>query len=149
VLENFLLEFQGCLIIVSHDRYFMDRLVDHLFVFEGSGVVSDFPGNYSQLREWQKQKEPVEQEEKKPEPQKQKEEPAVKRKLSYKEQREFELLEKEIAALEKEKELVSEKLGSAGLPFDQLQQLSARIGELSTLIDAKELRWLELSENAT
>ena len=93
VLENFLLEFAGCLIIVSHDRYFMDRLVDHLFVFEGEGKISDFPGNYSQLREWQKQKEAQEAEGAKPVAlQKAEATPTAKKKLSYKEQREFETL---------------------------------------------------------
>jgi ATP-binding cassette subfamily F protein uup len=97
VLENFLLEFAGCLVIVSHDRYFMDRLVDHLFVFEGEGQISDFPGNYSQYREGQKQKEALETEELKPIVDQKTESTTVsKKKLSYKEQREFEGLEKEL-----------------------------------------------------
>src|SRR5205085_9704387 len=96
-LEDFLDNFGGCLIIVSHDRYFMDRLVDHLFVFEGDGQIKDFNGNYSQYREWQKQKETVEPEVKKSEEPRSAPIPATKRKLSYKEQREFEQLEKELA----------------------------------------------------
>jgi ATP-binding cassette subfamily F protein uup len=146
VLENFLLEFGGCLLIVSHDRYFMDRLVDHLFVFEGSGEVKDFPGNYSQYREWQKDKETVVVEEKKSESSKQAQVQTPKRKLSYKEQREFEMLEKELTELEREKKDISEKLSSATLSFEELQKLSQRIAEISGLIDQKELRWLELSE---
>jgi ATP-binding cassette subfamily F protein uup len=146
VLENFLLDFQGCLLIVSHDRYFMDRLVDHLFVFEGEGEIRDFPGNYSQYREWQKDKEVFVAEEKKPEVHKQTQVQNQKRKLSYKEQREFEMLEKELAALEREKKDISEKLSSAGLPFEELQKLSQRIAAISGLMDQKELRWLELSE---
>jgi ABC transport system ATP-binding/permease protein len=146
VLENFLIDFQGCLLIVSHDRYFMDRLVDHLFVFEGYGEVRDFPGNYSQHREWQKEKEDPAQEEKKPENVKQAHAQPLKRKLSFKEQREFDLIEKELANLEKEKKDISEKLSSSSLPFDELQKLSQRMVEIAGLIDQKELRWLELSE---
>ncbi len=154
ILENFLSEFQGCLLIVSHDRYFMDRLVDHLLVLEGDGLIRDFPGNYSQYRDWQKDNTgndalfPNEQ-------------PAVKtpapppltsttaapkRQLSYKEKREFEILEQEIARLNREKLEVTEKLNNGTAPFDQLQQLSIRVGEISQLIDDKETRWLELSE---
>ena len=145
VLENFLLDFQGCLLIVSHDRYFMDRLVDHLFVFEGRGEIRDFPGNYSQYREWQKERE-IPQEEKKAEVTKQAHVQNQKRKLSYKEQREFELLEKELADLERQKQEISEKLSLANLPFEELQRLSGRIMEIACLMDQKELRWLELSE---
>jgi ABC transport system ATP-binding/permease protein len=146
VLENFLLDFQGCLLIVSHDRYFMDRLVDHLFVFEGNGEVRDFPGNYSQYREWLKEKDADPPEEKKPEAFRQAQVQSAKRKLSYKEQREFEMLEGQLTDLEIEKKEISEKLSSAGLGFEELQKLSERIVEISGLIDQKELRWLELSE---
>ncbi|MET0393251.1 MAG: ABC-F family ATP-binding cassette domain-containing protein [Chitinophagaceae bacterium] len=159
VLENFLSEFPGCLLIVSHDRYFMDRLVDHLFVFEGDGVIRDYPGNYTQYRlaEAGGQKS----EAGKPNPVaigyedgnlKPAEGPTVsaielsKRKPSFKEKREFELLEKEIAALTKEKETINGKLNSGTIPFEELQQLSHRIGELTQLLDEKEMRWLELSE---
>lgn len=153
VLENFLSEYQGCLLIVSHDRYFMDRLTDHLFVFEGNGNIRDFPGNYTQYRIWKK-----EQEEKK-ETETQKIQTAAKsitpvadvasvekRRASYKEKREFEILQKEIADLEKEKQGIHTQLGDAGIPYDQLQKLSARIGEITALLDEKEMRWLELSE---
>jgi ATP-binding cassette subfamily F protein uup len=124
----------------------MDRLVDHLFVFEGGGEVRDFPGNYSQYREWQKDREAAVVEEKRSEPSKQPQVQTQKRKLSYKDQREFELLEKELSELEREKKDISEKLSSATLSFEELQKLSQRIAEISGLIDQKELRWLELSE---
>ncbi|XVJ66157.1 MAG: ABC-F family ATP-binding cassette domain-containing protein [Lacibacter sp.] len=153
VLENFLSEFPGCLLIVSHDRYFMDRLVDHLFVFEGDGVIRDFPGNYSQYRIWEKEKETtddrpqttvntskpsmVEQEVESVQP---------KKRMGFKEKREFELLQKEIEQLSKEKETITQQLNSGALPFEQLQQLSTRIGEVTQLLDEKEMRWLELSE---
>lgn len=151
VLENFLSEFPGCLVIVSHDRYFMDRLVDHLFVFEGNGVIRDFPGNYSQYRE---QAEKEKEQAKASETEKASSLPAAvtpspekgKRQLTYKEKREFETLEKEIASLTREKEQVTEKLNSGATPFDELQRLSVQIGELTRLLDEKELRWLELSE---
>ncbi|MET0242112.1 MAG: ABC-F family ATP-binding cassette domain-containing protein, partial [Flavitalea sp.] len=155
VLENFLSEYQGCLMIVSHDRYFMDRLVDHLLVFEGAGVIRDFPGNYTQYRIAIKEQDsaaslkgtvlesvpekPVETPVK----------PAVtedKRKLSYKEKREYESLQSDLEKLEKEKQAVTDQLNSGTLPFDQLQELSKRIGEINQLVDEKELRWLELSE---
>jgi ATP-binding cassette subfamily F protein uup len=150
VLENFLAEFSGCLVIVSHDRYFMDRLVDHLFVFEGDGVVRDFPGNYTQYRESLKN-EPAD---KKETVQKQEEGgqqngqgvQAVKRQLSFKEKREFDILEKEIAKLTEEKKQVTEKLTTGDANFEELQQLSVRIGEIHQLLDEKEMRWLELSE---
>ncbi|MGN6416216.1 MAG: ABC-F family ATP-binding cassette domain-containing protein [Pseudobacter sp.] len=148
VLENFLSEFQGCLLIVSHDRYFMDRLVDHLFVFDGDGVVRDFPGNYSQYRLSKKEEEQKEAPPKAAEIKQEKPaaKPEEKKRLSFKEKREFETLEKEIAALGQEKDAVNEKLNSGSVPFDELQQLSLRIGEITALLDEKELRWLELSE---
>jgi ATP-binding cassette subfamily F protein uup len=155
VLENFLSEFAGCLLIVSHDRYFMDRLIDHLFVFEGDGVIKDFPGNYSQYRlsleEKTKDTNETDPQEatknQKPITSNQKPETAnSKRRLSYKEKREFDLLEKEIADLNLEKENISQKFTEGNLPYEELQQLSQRMGEISSLLDAKELRWLELSE---
>jgi ATP-binding cassette subfamily F protein uup len=149
VLENFLSEFPGCLLIVSHDRYFMDRLVDHLFIFEGDGVIRDFPGNYSQYRQAVADKTL-------PELEKRAEEitnniaPVInnsqKRQLSFKEKREFELLGKEITALNEEKENVTKKLNNGNTPFEELQQLSLRIGQITGLLDEKELRWLEISE---
>ena len=154
ILENFLSEYQGCLLIVSHDRYFMDRLVDHLLVLEGDGLIRDFPGNYSQYREFQKNNEedalyPNEQLPVTKTPTAAT--PAApqgpaKRQLTYKEKREFEILEKEIATLTTEKQSITEKLNSSAAPFEELQQMSIRIGEISQLLDDKELRWLELSE---
>jgi ABC transport system ATP-binding/permease protein len=162
VLENFLAEFPGCLLIVSHDRYFMDRLVDHLFVFEGNGSIRDFPGNYTQFRLWQKAQEEVadgkplategseqlavDSKAASPQPAANTQAAAAKRKLSFKEKREFDLLQNEIAALEKEKAGITEKLNSGNVPFEELQQLSERIGVIAALLDEKELRWLELSE---
>ena len=145
VLENFLSEFTGCLLIVSHDRYFMDRLTDHIFIFEGDGKIRDFPGNYSDYRE-------SDNEEGKRNPSQKAiiEEPAkktsTKKQLSFKEKREFDQLEKEIENLTKEKEQVTEKLNTGELPFSELEQLSHRITELTQLLDEKEMRWLELSE---
>jgi ATP-binding cassette subfamily F protein uup len=147
VLETFLADFPGCLMIVSHDRYFMDKLVDHLLVFEGDGVVRDFPGNYSEYRLYQE----VEQSRKEEQLVTEKQVPAsasqpLKKKPGFKEKREFELLEKEIADLNAEKEAITKKLGTGDLAFDELQRLSARIGEIAGLLDQKEMRWLELSE---
>jgi ATP-binding cassette subfamily F protein uup len=146
VLENYLLEFQGCLIIVSHDRYFMDRLVDHLFVFEGDGEIRDFPGNYSQLREWQKLKEEAPEVPQATVVVKEPEVVLPKKKLSYKEQREFELLENELKTLEKERATLYTELSNSSLPYDKLQEISARINIIGKSIDDKELRWLELSD---
>ena len=166
VLENFLSEYAGCLLIVSHDRYFMDRLVDHLFVFEGAGSVRDFPGNYSLYRIWLKEQESIRRQtsdmSREPtlsdasianaedislsNPKSEIRNPKSK-KLSYKEQREFEALEKDIPALETEKEKITTQMTSSALPYDQLQALTARITEVTRLLEEKEFRWLELSES--
>lgn len=149
VLENFLSEFPGCVIIVSHDRYFMDRLVDHLFVFEGDGVIRDFPGNYSQYRAEEIRKEAAivkTDNGAKTESNAAVAKSAAKKQFTFKEKREFEQLEKEIPELTSEKEAITQKLNSGDTPYEELQQLSVRIGEISKLLDEKELRWLELSE---
>ncbi|MBK9569293.1 MAG: ABC-F family ATP-binding cassette domain-containing protein [Chitinophagaceae bacterium] len=157
VLENFLSEFPGCLLIVSHDRYFMDRLVDHLFIFEGQGVIRDFPGNYSQYRLWLKEQQAAgntlpmtgtfnNSNDVPPAKTNQQPEVKTKRQLSFKEKRDFESVGKEIAALTEEKEAIHKKLNSGDTPFGELQELSQRIGEVTRLLDEKELRWLELSE---
>ncbi|MVT07452.1 ABC-F family ATP-binding cassette domain-containing protein [Chitinophaga tropicalis] len=153
ILEEFLLTYQGCIIIVSHDRYFMDKLVDHLFVFEGGGVVRDFPGNYTQYREWEKNDKDKEETKSVPESRPQAnvvpaaEAPAKEvRKMSFKEKRELELLEKEIAALEAEKKEIDEKMGAGNISYEELEPLSRRIGEVIQLLDEKGMRWLELSE---
>ena len=156
VLENFLSEFPGCLLIVSHDRYFMDRLVDHLFVFEGDGMIRDFPGNYTQYRQATANGQSLTEkngasyigEIEKPVSSANQDQVTAgkKRQLSYKEKREFELLEKEISDLSKEKISITEKLNNGNTPFGELQQLSNRIGDVTRLLEEKELRWLELSE---
>jgi len=143
------LDYQGCVLIVSHDRYFMDRLVDHLFVFEGDGIVRDFPGNYTQYRidelnkEKQQENKQVASKEKTPEPEVV--QPATKRKLTYKEQREFETLEKELPLLEQEKMMLAEKM-SGNISYDELQQYSQRLTAITNELEEKEMRWLELSE---
>jgi ATP-binding cassette subfamily F protein uup len=152
-LEEFLQDFPGCILIVSHDRYFMDRLVDHLFAFEGNGVIRDFPGNYSQYRIWKQLEEnaegkmqKTESKIQKAEGRGQKAEGNEKQKFSFKEKTEFEKLEKEIPDLEKEKKLLEVKLNNASMDFEKLQQTSERISEIIVLLDKKEMRWLELSE---
>jgi ATP-binding cassette subfamily F protein uup len=149
VLENFLMDFQGCLIIISHDRYFMDRIVDHLFVFEGNGVIRDFPGNYAEYREEQSIKQQPQQQQiiksidvKTEIP----EATTFKRKPSFNEKREFDTLEKEIKNLAKEKDTITEQLTAGTLEYAEIEKLSARFKAVSELIDQKELRWLELSD---
>jgi ATP-binding cassette subfamily F protein uup len=147
VLEDYLLRFAGCVIIVSHDRYFMDKVVDHLFVFEGAGVIRDFPGNYSIYRD-HKEMERLRALRVAP-PKEKKEKPrqeTVKAGLSYKEKIELENLVNEIALLEEEKGRVESALSSGTVAPDELHRLSIRIGEVIGLLDEKELRWLELSE---
>ncbi|HUS03597.1 MAG TPA: ABC-F family ATP-binding cassette domain-containing protein [Chitinophagaceae bacterium] len=150
-LEEFLKDFPGCILIVSHDRYFMDRVVDHLFAFEGNGVIKDFPGNYSEYREWKDKEEQVEVS--KPQVSKPKEpfvQPASskeeKKVFSFKEKHEFEKLEQEMPALQQEKVNLEEKMNSGNLPYDELQKAAERINEIIKLLDKKEMRWLELSE---
>ncbi|MGX5820046.1 ABC-F family ATP-binding cassette domain-containing protein [Chitinophaga lutea] len=152
ILEEFLQSYQGCIVIVSHDRYFMDKLVDHLFVFEGGGQVRDFPGNYSQYREWERDQEKIKTEAPKPAPDSAPmQHPADNkpRKMSFKEKREMEQLEKDMDALEQEKKILDENLASGSLSYDELQKASARIGEIMQLLDEKGMRWLELSELAS
>lgn len=149
VLENFLADFRGCLLIVSHDRYFMDRLVDHLFVFEGDGVVRDYPGNYSEYRIEERAKEKNNKEPQKAEPApKPVAQAAVpqKKKVSFKDKHEYEALEKELPALEKERADITEKMMDPNLNYDQIQQLSNRMIVITQTLEEKEMRWLELSE---
>ena len=151
VLENFLSDFQGCVLIVSHDRYFMDRLVDHLFVFEGDGVIKDFPGNYSLYRETLRDRDKLpanflmkeEIAEQKPEAKQQVKTDTAK-KATYKDKKEFEQLDKELKDLEAEKKKLEDSF--ATMPFEEIQKASVRIGEIATLQADKEMRWLELSE---
>ena len=150
ILEEYLADFRGCVIIVSHDRYFMDKVVDHLLVFKGNGVVEDFPGNYTQYREWEEARQAEEKKEK----------PATAtagdhsraeraasrpRKLTFKEKRELEALEAEIEALEAEKKDLEEALCSGRLPVDELTEKSIRLPRLQRELDEKSERWLELS----
>ncbi len=154
VLEEYLKGFAGSVIIVSHDRFFLDKIADHLFVFEGDGVVKDFVGSYSEYREYIKEKEKQararEREIAQKEAQKKAaQEPQVqqkKRKLSYKEQRELEQLEKELQELEGEKRLLEEKLSGGELQGQELSEASVRIGVVMALLDEKEMRWLELND---
>ena len=148
VLEEYLKDFKGSLIIVSHDRHFLDRLVDHLFVFCGDGVVKDFIGSYSEYNEYIKEYEAGKRQEErvreKPKPSR----PEVqrKKKLSYREQRELEQIEKDLETLGNEKKELEAKLAGGTLSYDELQAASARFGELSAILDEKEMRWLELQD---
>ena len=154
VLEDFLQAFQGCVLIVSHDRYFMDKLVDHLFVFEGEGQVRDYPGNYTLYRMQKKADtlgddnfateiaKPTAAIVNNPPPSA----AGGSKKLSFKEKFEFENLEKEMPALETERDSINEKLASGTLPFEEVDKLTKRIGAIVLLLEEKELRWLELSE---
>lgn len=144
VLENFLEEYPGCLIIVSHDRYFMDKLVHHLFVFEGNGVIKDFPGNYTLYRLAQKQEEEKQKEKITEKPTENK--VTTSKKAGFKEKREFELLEKEIAELESEKQTLTQQLSSGISDYTQIQQISIALENITQLLQQKEMRWLELSE---
>lgn len=145
-LEDYLQFFPGCLLIVSHDRYFMDKLVDHLFVFEGNGIVRDFPGNYSDYRrtlELEEKEERLSEKENKPQAIKEKSQ----NKLSYKEKFELEQLDKLIPQLEAEKKMIEEKLTGTS-NHEELIQMSERLGKISTELDEKGMRWLELQERA-
>ena len=147
VLEEYLQDFPGCVIIVSHDRYFMDKVVDHLLVFKGGGEVQDFPGNYTQYRQWSQL---ASQAESKAAPVEKKEKPAYrnenKRKLTYKEKTEFEQLGKDIAALESEQAEIEAQLSSGTLSVAEITEKSKRLPVLRDELDEKSMRWLELSE---
>ena len=155
VLEEYLKGFAGSVIIVSHDRFFLDKIVDHLFVFEGDGVVKDFVGSYSEYREYIKEKEKHKRAQERELSQKEIKKKVQdiphgapkKRKLSYKEQRELEQLEKDLEALGSEKKELEEKLSGGLLSAQELNEASVRIGEVISLLDEKELRWLELNDN--
>lgn len=154
VLEEYLQDFAGCVIVVSHDRYFMDKVVDHLLVFKGEGEIQDFPGNYTQYREWcrlqpKTEGEGAEKKATKPTP---KEQPSAtqkkegKRKMTYKEKREYEQLTKELEQLENEQKALEEALCSGQLSVEELTEKSKRLPEIKDEIDEKEMRWLELAE---
>lgn len=151
VLEEYLQDFPGCVIIVSHDRFFMDKIVDHLLVFRGEGEIKDFPGNYTQFREWEslKPKELADNKNNTSDTEKKEKREFVgeqRRKKTYKEKCEFERLEKEIAALEEEQKSIEEALCSGTLPIDELTKKSKRLPIIKDELDEKEMRWLELSE---
>jgi len=154
VLEEYLQDFAGCVIVVSHDRYFMDKVVDHLLVFKGEGEIQNFPGNYTQYREWcrlQPKTEGEEAEKKATKPTA-KEQPSAtqkkegKRKMTYKEKREYEQLTKELEQLENEQKALEEALCSGQLSVEELTEKSKRLPEIKDEIDEKEMRWLELAE---
>ncbi|MBQ3925546.1 MAG: ABC-F family ATP-binding cassette domain-containing protein, partial [Bacteroidaceae bacterium] len=160
ILEEYLKNFRGCLIIVSHDRYFMDRVVDHTLVFHGDGNIQDFPGSYSQYRDWKEQnakqqtdakestsktsKDSTSNEEKKNDGRNQNRA----RRLTFKERQEFNQLEQDIAALEKEKKSIEDALCGGTTSVDEITQMSKRLPILSEELEEKEMRWLELSEFA-
>ncbi len=151
ILEDYLRDFKGCVIVISHDRFFLDSIVDHIFVMEGNGVIKDFPGNYSDYRQWLTEQQAVEsreqqkiQPDKTPESRRQAERP---QRMSFKERKEFEALTTEIDALTAEKNEIETLLGS-GNPIDDVAAKAARYAELKDMLDEKEMRWLELSEKA-
>jgi len=151
ILEEYLQDFPGCVIVVSHDRYFMDKVVDHLLVFKGAGEIKDFPGNYTQYREWnalqpKDSKETKTTEDNKEDKEYRNQNRETKTKLSYKEKREFEQLEKEIEALEEEQRQLEAALCSGTLSVEELTEKSKRLPQLKDELDEKSMRWLELSE---
>lgn len=149
ILEEYLLSYKGSLIIVSHDRHFLDRLADHLLVFLGDGEIKDFIGKFSEYREYIKVYEAKLKENEtknKPVISRQGKKSQSKRKLSYKQQRELEQIEKKMEEISKEKAELADKMNDTSLPYDKLQELSSRYGEISAALDEIELRWLELSE---
>ena len=155
ILEEYLQDFPGCVIVVSHDRYFMDKVVDHLLVFKGEGEIQDFPGNYTQFRDFQKMKSKEEEQQKptknsSPTANEQKKDYRnnTKRKMSFKEKREYEQLSDKIAQLEEEKQQLEEELCSGNLSVDQLTEKSKRLPILKDELDELQLRWLELAELA-
>ena len=159
VLEEYLQNFKGCVIVVSHDRYFMDKVVDHLLVFKGEGEIQDFPGNYTQYREWSRMQAKDEAEQAKPAKSgnataesdgagtaKRDANFENKRKMSYKEKREYEQLTQEIDALTEEQKKLEEELCSGNLSVEELTEKSKRLPEIKDELDEKEMRWLELAE---
>ena len=156
ILEDFLMAFGGCIILVSHDRYFMDKLVEHLFVFEGNGVIRDFPGNYTDYREWADSPEVIESQRQNAEDSRKsggnslsttvEKSQTTKKKLSFKEQKEYDDLGKNIEQLEAKKEALTEQLNGGG-SYEDLAKWAKEIEKLTDELDEKELRWLEISEN--
>lgn len=152
VLEEYLIGFKGCVIVVSHDRYFMDKVVDHTLAFEGNGIVKDYPGNYTDYREWKELMIAKEEEESKkntkskPKKESSSEKSEKNRKLTYKEQKELESIEVDLQNLEKEKTEIEQQLSSGDLSVDEITSISYRHAEILEQIEQKELRWLELND---
>ena len=157
VLEDYLISFKGCVIVVSHDRFFMDKVVDHLLVFQGDCKIKDFPGNYSDYRAWQELMDAEELEKKntqtiaqsesrKQEPTKKEKRVDEKRKLTFNEKRELQNLEQELELLEREKKELETNLSSGLLNTEEIVAQSKRFSDVSELLDEKTMRWLELSE---
>jgi ATP-binding cassette subfamily F protein uup len=146
-MEEFLSDFKGCLLLVSHDRYFLNRLTEHLFVFEGDGKIKDLYGNYNDYKalKEQEERELRKQQAKEKEPVVRKAK-SISKKLSFNEKREYEMLEKEIEKLEQEKTVCEEVLNSGTTDYEKLEEASSRVGEIMELLDEKTLRWLELDE---
>jgi len=143
VLENFLLDFPGCIIVVSHDRYFMDKIVDHLFVFRGKGVIEDFPGNYSDFRTYEESAPKLNQTEKKEKKSWKKEDSAT---LSYNEQKELKNIESKLKSLEYDKQKLEEEFNNTSLSQESINELSTKLKDIIDSIESKELRWMELLE---
>jgi len=146
VLEEYLTDFSGCVLVVSHDRFFIDSVADHLFIFQGDGLIKDYPGNYTDYYEWKKNQEKIVTEQKTAEKKVKPVSQVTKTKLTFAEKKELEKLETEILELENEKQLIENLLNSGTLSQDELVEKSSRIGELMKELDQKSDRWLELSE---
>ena len=160
VLEQFLIDFAGCVLLVSHDRYFMDKLVDHLFIFEGGGVIRDYPGNYTQFRILEKSKQsyasvssditthslPVKEVATKAAPEKKVADKPTTEKMTYKEKLELETLTKSMPELEKKKEALLTKLNEANLEYSLITSISEELSSINQALETAEIRWLELSE---
>jgi ATP-binding cassette subfamily F protein uup len=155
ILEEYLVSFKGCVLVVSHDRFFMDKIVDHLLVFEGDAIVRDFPGNYTQYREWKEQQEALLRKEKEserksktnlPDIEPKKEESSANRKRTYREEQEFIALEKEIAQIEENIALIENDLASGQLEGGAIEQKCIELSRLNQELDKKALRWMELGE---
>jgi ATP-binding cassette subfamily F protein uup len=149
-LEDFLVDFNGCVLIVSHDRYFLDKIITQVFAFQGDGTMKDFPGNYTEYRNWQDEQEEIKREQAKQPAKKIEEKPVATpkqtKKLSYKEQREVEELEKEIAELETSKNTISDELSSGALDHKDLLDKGFQLQKIEESLDTKSMRWLELQE---
>ena len=151
LLEQYLQDFRGCVIVVSHDRYFMDKVVDHLLVFNGEGVVKDFPGNYTQYRQWESMQPKPVPDDRKEAPVKESEKSrrdrsSQPRRMTFAERKEFERLEQAIMQLEEEKQLVEQALCSGTLGVAELTEKSIRLPQLERELDEKTLRWMELAD---